>query len=148
MAYTLVYRLLTKGKDRQIACAGDARAEMGDALDGLDHEELHAMYLDREHRMLETRLIASGNAGSVEIRAAAVLSRALALEAAAIIIAHNHISGSPVPSAADITETERLKQACDIVGVTLTDHIIVAGPQCFSFAEGMLPNRKRPEEYI
>ena len=123
-----------KGAD--IRCARDAREALGNALEGLGHEELHAMYLDRENRILETRLVASGDAESVPISPAAVLARALALGAAAVIIAHNHPSGNPEPGTSDISETERMKKACDLLGVILRDHIIVAGEKWFSFAEG------------
>jgi DNA repair protein RadC len=60
---------------------------------------------------------------------------ALAQNAAAVIIAHNHPSGSSEPSAADRTLTQALKQALALVDVRLLDHFVVAGRHVYSFAE-------------
>ena len=55
--------------------------------------------------------------------------------ATAIILFHNHPSGSAVPSASDINETQRLKRACDIFDIELLDHIILTDESFYSFAE-------------
>ena len=53
----------------------------------------------------------------------------------AIILFHNHPSGNPLPSKADITETEKLKKACDLFEISLLDHIIIAEDSFYSFAD-------------
>jgi DNA repair protein RadC len=68
-----------------------------------------------------------------------VVKRALALNAAAVIFAHNHPSGIAEPSQSDRLLTDALKQALQLVDVRVLDHFIVAGAGCLSFAEkGML----------
>ena len=64
-----------------------------------------------------------------------ILQRCLALNAAALILYHNHPSGLAEPSAADRHMTERVKQALDLVEVRLLDHLVVAGSAAASFAE-------------
>uniref|UniRef100_UPI003592F4B1 JAB domain-containing protein n=1 Tax=Bordetella genomosp. 9 TaxID=1416803 RepID=UPI003592F4B1 len=64
-----------------------------------------------------------------------IVKAALAHNAAAIIMAHNHPSGNPEPSGADVTATGEVKTALQLVGVTLLDHLIVAGNAITSLAE-------------
>lgn len=64
-----------------------------------------------------------------------VLKEALRLNAAAVIISHNHPSGNPEPSAADKLLTKRLREALAMVDVCVLDHIVVGGTKTTSFAE-------------
>jgi len=64
-----------------------------------------------------------------------VVKAALAHNAAALILAHNHPSGTPDPSAADVALTQALKQALALVDVRVLDHLVVAGTKIYSFAE-------------
>ena len=64
-----------------------------------------------------------------------VVREALRLNAAAVIISHNHPSGSPEPSQADKVLTQRLKEALGLVEVRILDHVIVGGMETVSFAE-------------
>jgi len=65
-----------------------------------------------------------------------------------VIVAHNHPSGDPTPSAADVEVTVRLQEAACVVGVDLVDHIVVAGPRWRSLrGEGLLP-RARTEPVL
>ena len=64
---------------------------------------------------------------------------ALAKNAVSLIIAHNHVSGNPKPSADDVKITCRLKDSCDLMGISLLDHIIIGGDRHYSFAkEGLM----------
>jgi len=64
-----------------------------------------------------------------------VIKRALQLNAAALILAHNHPSGEPNPSQSDIQITQKLQQALKMVGIRILDHIIIGGEEPVSLAE-------------
>jgi DNA repair protein RadC len=63
----------------------------------------------------------------------AIVARALALDATGLVIAHNHPSGDPSPSAEDVRLTRRFAMVCDALGIVLHDHLIFAGGKCESF---------------
>jgi DNA repair protein RadC len=105
----------------------DAAAWFVPALGELDHEELHALYLDRRRRPLAYRRISAGNDSSTIFDARQVLRPAVELGANAVLVAHNHPSGELVPSTADRDATRRLGEAARVVGVELVDHLLVAG---------------------
>lgn len=68
-----------------------------------------------------------------------ILRTALKYNAGRLIVAHNHVSGDPKPSAADYRFTIRLRSACDIIGIELIDHLIMGDPErAFSFMESNL----------
>jgi DNA repair protein RadC len=68
-----------------------------------------------------------------------ILKRALSHNAAAVILAHNHPSGDPKPSAADRSLTQKLKSALGLVDIRVLDHFVIGDGECVSFAElGML----------
>ncbi|MEX0970851.1 MAG: JAB domain-containing protein, partial [Paracoccaceae bacterium] len=68
-----------------------------------------------------------------------VVKRALELNASALILVHNHPSGDPSPSSADIAMTTQIRQAASALGITLHDHVIIGKERDFSFrADGLL----------
>ncbi len=91
----------------------------------LSTEQLWAFGVDGQHRLC-ARVQFAGQRASVAVRPAAILGPCLAAGAAAIVLVHNHPSGSPRPSAADLRYTDRMRQACQLVGVRLVDHVVVA----------------------
>ena len=76
-----------------------------------------------------------GTIDSASVHPREVVKEALRLNAAAVIVSHNHPSGNPKPSAADKALTSQLQQALTLVDVRTLDHIIVAGCATTSFAE-------------
>ncbi|MDN7597956.1 JAB domain-containing protein, partial [Burkholderia multivorans] len=76
-----------------------------------------------------------GTIDSAEVHPREVVKQALRLNAAAVIVSHNHPSGNPEPSGADRALTQQLKQALALVDVRMLDHVIVAGAVATSFAE-------------
>ena len=76
-----------------------------------------------------------GTIDSASVYPREVVKEALRLNAAAVILSHNHPSGSPEPSQADKALTQRLKEALGLMEVRTLDHIIVAGAETVSFAE-------------
>jgi len=87
------------------------------------------LFLDNRHRALAFEELFSGTIDRAEVHPREVLRRALAHNAAAVIVGHNHPSGNPEPSQADRNLTHRLKTALDLLDIRLLDHFIIAdGP--------------------
>ena len=99
-----------------------------------ENEAFAVLFLDNKNRVIEYEELFYGTIDSASVHARVIVQRALALNAAAVIVAHNHPSGEPDPSRADETLTLRLKEALALVEVRLLDHIVV-GERCISFAE-------------
>ena len=99
---------------------------------GENDEMLYAVALDANRRILTSRMLGKGNVNSASINARSVMEFALEANAVAIVLAHNHPGGAALPSKADLRSTEHLKSALALVGVTLDDHIIVAGSDYYS----------------
>jgi DNA repair protein RadC len=95
-------------------------------LAGLDHEEVWLLCLDGKNGLRSTRRIGLGGLHGCALRPADVLRPALEDAASGIVLVHNHPSGDPTPSLADIELTRTLVEACQIVGLYLLDHVVVA----------------------
>ena len=105
-----------------------------DKLAGLEREVFAAVFLDTRHRLIEYAELFQGTINGAEVHPREVVRKALQHNATAVIVAHNHPSGSTEPSAADRATTTRLKHALALVDVRLLDHIIVAGHQTLAMA--------------
>ena len=104
-------------------------------LGGFEHEVFAVLFLDTQHRLIEYAEMFHGTIDSASVYPREVVKETLRLNAAAVIISHNHPSGNPEPSAADKAMTAQLRQALALVDVRTLDHIIVAGSCTTSFAE-------------
>ncbi|MBE9610097.1 RadC family protein [Chitinilyticum piscinae] len=111
------------------------RALLGLRLRGLPHEEFHALFLDQQHRLLAAELLFKGSLAETRVYPREVVKRALAHNAAAVIVAHNHPSGQAHASAADLALTRQLLAALELVEIRLLDHFIVAAHRIESLAE-------------
>lgn len=100
----------------------------------MENEEFHVMYLDTRHRVIEVEMLFRGTIDGAEVHPRVIVQRALHFNAAALIVAHNHPSGSAEPSAADRAVTARLKQALGLVDIRLVDHLVVAPTDITSLA--------------
>lgn len=98
-------------------------------------ERVVAAYLDTKHRPITVHEVAIGVADASHMHPREVFGPAVALAATALVVAHNHPSGDPAPSAEDRKITERLSQAGELLGIPLLDHIIFgAEGRQFSFS--------------
>lgn len=113
---------------------GDAGAYFQAKLAGLDREVFAAAFLDTRHQLIEYRELFFGTIDGAEVHPREVVREALRCNAAAVIVAHNHPSGSAVASAADRAVTARLRQALGLVDIRLLDHFVIAGLQSSSLA--------------
>ncbi len=102
---------------------------------GLGHEVFMAVFVDSQNRVLEAEELFRGTLTQTSVYPREVVKRALAHNAAGIILAHNHPSGVAEPSQADRWLTDQLKQALALVDVRVLDHFIIAGSGSLSFAE-------------
>ncbi len=100
-----------------------------------DHEVFAALFLDIRHRVLKFEKLFFGSLTHANVHIRVVLKKALELNAAAIIVAHNHPSGHAEPSLADYSVTQQLEESLDIIDVKLLDHIIVGGKHATSLRE-------------
>jgi DNA repair protein RadC len=102
-------------------------------------ERVVAAHLGEDQSLLAVTLEETGGRDDVALPIRGIAASALRLGAAAVIVAHNHPSGDPEPSAADKEATRRLAEALRPLGVRLVDHLIFAAGACRSMAaEGLL----------
>jgi DNA repair protein RadC len=100
-----------------------------------DRESFYVLYLDSMNRVNGVEEAHKGTVAAVEVHPREVFKGALAANATAIILAHNHPSGNPVQSRDDIRLTERLVESGKLLGVPVLDHVIVARDGCTSIRE-------------
>ncbi|HEX7380636.1 MAG TPA: DNA repair protein RadC [Nevskiaceae bacterium] len=111
------------------------RQFLSSQLRDLPHEVFAGLFLDNRHRVMSFETLAEGTLNAASVYPREVLKRALAINAGAVIFAHNHPSGVAEPSGADRSLTERLKQALALVDITVLDHFVVGDGAVTSFAE-------------
>jgi len=104
----------------------------------LEHEEVWLISLDAQNSVKSARRIGQGGLHGCALTTRDVLTPALRDAASAIVLVHNHPSGDPRPSAEDVAMTRAVSAACDVVGVPLLDHVVVArGGACSLFESGV-----------
>ena len=99
------------------------------------HEIFAVLFLDSQHHLIAMEELFRGTLSQTSVYPREVVLRALHHHAAAVVLAHNHPSGSVEPSRADIQLTNTLKSALALVDVRVLDHLIVAQGQALSMAE-------------
>lgn len=105
------------------------------ALSGKKQEVFACLYLDNQHQILAFEELFQGTLNAATVYPREVVRHVIDKGAAAVIICHNHPSGSKVASDADIQLTKRLIAALELIDVRVLDHMIVAGNDIVSFAE-------------
>ncbi len=96
-------------------------------------EQFRILFLDRKNILIADEEQARGTVDHVPVYPREVAKRALELNASALILVHNHPSGDPTPSEADITMTKRVDVALNVLGITLHDHVIIGQATDASF---------------
>lgn len=97
-------------------------------------ENITVLALDAGHQVLSVRVVSSGTIAKAIVHPREIFRHAIIDNSAAVILVHNHPSGVSIPSEADLDMTQRMKEAADILGITLLDHIIL-GEEYYSFLE-------------
>ncbi len=102
---------------------------------GHDNERFGVVWLDTRHRVIHVETLFTGTIDGATVYSRVVVKRALELNAAAVILTHNHPSGVAEPSEADRTITLKLSKALALVEIRLLDHLVVTSDACVSLAE-------------
>lgn len=104
-------------------------------LKGLDREECWVIYLNRAAYIIDIQRLTIGCGTATAFDARDILKGALDRRAYAVVLVHNHPSGNPTPSHADMLMTEDLRKACSKLKVSMLDHVIVSDDRFYSFNE-------------
>ncbi len=124
---------------KKITGSKDAADFFMPLLGDLNHEEFWIMLLDRGNKIKDHFMISQGGITGTVIDVRIILKRALDNGAVSMILCHNHPSGTMRASDADLKITEKIKQAAQVMDISLLDHIIVGQNSYYSFAdEGLL----------
>lgn len=129
-------RKLTEPGERQtIATSEDVYAYFHPLMCDLPHEECWVMLLNAACKVTDCRRISMGGISETVVDVRQVMREAVVGRASAVVLCHNHPSGSVRPSRHDDQLTQRLAKACEIMGVRLMDHVIVTDGRFYSYAD-------------
>lgn len=131
-------RYLAEQLIQQGSALSSSQATRDYLISELRHEtrEVFAvLFLDNQHQVLKFERLFFGTLNAATVYPRIVVEQALKHHAAAVILAHNHPSGIAEASIADKQITQKLEQALQLIEVRVLDHMIIAGHQCYSFAE-------------
>jgi DNA repair protein RadC len=117
-----------------IKSPGDTESYLQARIRHLGHELFCCLYLDNRHRVLRFDELFRGTIDGTSVYPREVVKEALSVNAAAVILAHNHPSGVAEPSQADERITKRLKSALELVDIRLLDHLIIGDGETTSMA--------------
>ncbi len=117
-----------------IQSPADTEAFLKARMQHLEHELFCCLYLDNRHRVLRFDELFRGTIDGTSVYPREVVKEALSVNAAAVILAHNHPSGVAEPSQADERITQRIKLALELVDIRLLDHLIVGNGETTSLA--------------
>ncbi|MBS0505292.1 MAG: JAB domain-containing protein [Proteobacteria bacterium] len=112
-----------------------ARALFAPALASARDERLYIAHLDEAQRLIGLRIRFSTGAAKVELPVRCIVTDAVSLGSACLILAHNHPSGDPRPSATDIEATRSLARVARTIGIAIRDHLIFGGDLVVSFRQ-------------
>ena len=112
----------------------DAMAQLTD-LQNLKKEHFITLYINARHKLIHKELISVGTLTANLVHPREVFEPAMVRAAIEIIVAHNHPSGDPAPSSADLEITKRLVEAGKILGIRVLNHIIITKDNYFSFQD-------------
>lgn len=93
---------------------------------GRRQEEVHVLLLNARHHLIKRSLVVRGGLNSASVEPRELFREAVRASAAGLVVVHNHPSGDPEPSEDDVRLTRRLKDAAELLGITLLDHLVVS----------------------
>jgi DNA repair protein RadC len=128
----------TVKRESFVECSGDVHKLLANKFRDLDQEIFSVIFLDTKHRVIQIQEMFRGTINTASVFPREIVKRALDLAAAALIAVHNHPSGNPEPSSEDRRVTEDLKKACQLMELSLLDHIVIGSNGYFSFADKRL----------
>lgn len=119
----------------KIRSASDVATFVRSVLTDNSREHFVAMFLDAMHQVTAYSIVSIGIANSAPVTPREVFQRAIVAGAISIVVAHNHPSGSTLPSDEDHKVTKRLFESGALLGIKLLDHVVVADNEHYSFSE-------------
>lgn len=122
-------------KEGTVTSSSYVGALLQEELGGLQQEHVMALYLNTKNEIIKKETVFKGSLNSSVAHPREIFRGAVKYAAARIIIAHNHPSGNPEPSEADISFTKRMIQAGEMIGIELLDHIIIGEEAYISLKE-------------
>jgi DNA repair protein RadC len=145
-AFALAARLArSEAEARAIETADDVARLLGEEMRLLDYESVRVICLNTKHMVLAVEEVTRGTLNESLFHPREAFRPAMARQAHAVILVHNHPSGNPQPSDADLHVTRRMKEAGELLQIELLDHVILGAPRAgdeknfFSFKnEGLL----------
>lgn len=124
---------------KKISSSSDAAIILQQQIGDLPNEEFWIMYLNQGNRIIKTEQISRGGITQTSVDVRLIFKRSLELMATGIILSHNHPSGNLVPSAADKSITQKIKEGALLLDIQVLDHVIVSQKNYYSFAdEGLI----------
>ena len=101
-------------------------------------EQFRVLFLNKKNVLIADEIMATGTIDQTPVYPREIVKKSLFHEAGALILVHNHPSGNPKPSNADIDLTTQIISACKTINVTVHDHVIIGGNEYYSFKSNML----------
>lgn len=126
-ALELGRRLAAAAPEERVAIGGpeDVFRLVGVEMAAQEQEQLRVLLLDTKHRVINDHTVYKGSVNAAQVRIGEIFRKAIAANATAIILAHNHPSGDPAPSAADISLTTDVVRSGELLDIAVLDHIVV-----------------------
>jgi DNA repair protein RadC len=121
-------------REQSLTSPADTRHYLQSLMRDYPHEVFGCLMLDNKHRVIIFRELFRGSINSASVYPREVVKQALADNAAAVILAHNHPSGVAEPSQSDIQITRRLTEALELVDIRVLDHLVI-GDEVVCFSE-------------
>lgn len=127
-----------KSPVKKIRTPGDAFLYLRDYFAEADRELFVVLFLDTQNQIRGAHTVTVGTLDASLVHPREVFKAAILASAASIILAHNHPSGDPTPSAEDRAVTATLRRAGELVGITILDHVVIGDGRYLSFSEAGL----------
>lgn len=121
--------------DQRLTAPAQAAEAFRALLPDIDREYFVAFILDGKNRIVSCNIVSVGSLNQSIVHPREVFKTAILANGAAVLLAHNHPTGDTTPSSEDIKITRRLKEAGDVLGIKVLDHIIVGDNSYLSFTE-------------
>lgn len=126
----------SRAMEKQALLSPDMTREfLQSQLAGEEREIFIVIFLDNQNRVIHHSRMFAGTLTHVEVHPREIIREAMRLNAAALIVAHNHPSGKAQPSKADRLLTERIVSCCQLVDIRVLDHLVIGHGETVSFAE-------------